>query len=133
MGKRRPEMGAMTVRRETTELSQYSGPLPAPLDFAGYNEVLPGAAERILAMAEQEQRNRHANESRLVTAAVVSTYIGQGAAALLGVGVCGGGIAAILHGSPTAGAVAILSALASLVTTFVYKAKKDDEKPPQKS
>ena len=31
------------------------GPLPAASEFAGYERVLPGAADRILAMAEREQ------------------------------------------------------------------------------
>lgn len=37
----------------------YSGPLPAPSAFGQYDKVLPGAAERILQMAEQEQTHRH--------------------------------------------------------------------------
>lgn len=32
------------------------GPLPPPRDFAAYNRVLSSAADRILTMAEQEQR-----------------------------------------------------------------------------
>lgn len=34
----------------------YQGPLPTPEAFAGYNSVLPGAAERILSMAEVDQQ-----------------------------------------------------------------------------
>ncbi|PIQ30327.1 MAG: hypothetical protein COS35_13425 [Zetaproteobacteria bacterium CG02_land_8_20_14_3_00_50_9] len=37
----------------------HSGPLPAPEDFAKYENILPGAAERILSMAENEARHRH--------------------------------------------------------------------------
>jgi uncharacterized membrane protein len=36
----------------------YSGPLPPPTMFAKYDGVLPGAADRILAMAEKEQAIR---------------------------------------------------------------------------
>ena len=32
--------------------STYSGPIPPPQDFLQYNEILPGAADRILSMAE---------------------------------------------------------------------------------
>lgn len=35
--------------------SSFRGPLPHPSHFEGYNNVLPGAAERILAMAEKQQ------------------------------------------------------------------------------
>lgn len=44
----------------------HSGPLPSAREFRGYNDVLPGAAERILAMAELEQRHRHELESTAV-------------------------------------------------------------------
>ena len=37
---------------------QYSGPLPQPDDLVGYENVLPGAAERLFSMAELEQRHR---------------------------------------------------------------------------
>lgn len=40
-------------------VEQFSGPLPRPQDLAKYNETLPGAAERILVMAEKEQAHRH--------------------------------------------------------------------------
>jgi uncharacterized membrane protein len=39
--------------------SIHSGPLPATQDYEGYERVLPGSANRILAMAEKEQTHRH--------------------------------------------------------------------------
>ena len=39
--------------------AEYRGPLPAASEFAKYEQTLPGAADRILAMAELEQSNRH--------------------------------------------------------------------------
>ena len=41
----------------TTE--QYSGPIPHPKIISGYEEILPGAADRILSMAEKESQHRH--------------------------------------------------------------------------
>ena len=44
---------------ESISLSaQYSGPLPLPEHFAKYDQALPGAADRILTMAEVEGRQR---------------------------------------------------------------------------
>jgi uncharacterized membrane protein len=40
----------------------YSGPLPTSGEFQGYNQVLPGAADRILTIAEKESEHRHALE-----------------------------------------------------------------------
>lgn len=45
----------------TVQSQSYSGPLPQPRDFAEYNATLPGAADRILAMAERESEFRHAD------------------------------------------------------------------------
>ena len=44
----------LEVSIETT----FSGPLPSPEDLKKYNEVLPGAADRIVALAEKEQQIR---------------------------------------------------------------------------
>ncbi len=40
----------------STQLLMHQGPLPPATDFAAYNKVLPGSADRILKMAEREQR-----------------------------------------------------------------------------
>ncbi|GHU49418.1 hypothetical protein FACS1894200_08030 [Spirochaetia bacterium] len=37
----------------------YIGPLPTASEFAGYNDALPGAADRILTIAENESKHRH--------------------------------------------------------------------------
>lgn len=43
---------------ETTMVSAFSGPLPPPEALAEYEKVCPGLAERIVVMAEREQRIR---------------------------------------------------------------------------
>ena len=53
--------GLLHVRRE------YSGTLPPPDFFAGYNRVVPTAAERILVMAEEQQRSSISKDDRLLT------------------------------------------------------------------
>ncbi|MDG9783080.1 DUF2335 domain-containing protein [Metapseudomonas otitidis] len=45
---------AITLHQE-----RHSGPLPSPRQMKEYENCLPGAAERIMAMAEREQHNRH--------------------------------------------------------------------------
>lgn len=56
----------------------HHGPLPAPEDLQRYNELLPGAAERIVAMAEIEQRHRHEQESKAISSELVTREILQG-------------------------------------------------------
>ncbi|MCI1643810.1 MAG: DUF2335 domain-containing protein [Bifidobacterium crudilactis] len=45
--------GTVTFTGAQVEAFMHSGPLPAVSEFAGYNQVLPGAADRILSMAEK--------------------------------------------------------------------------------
>lgn len=59
--------GAMaTATISAIQKTAYSGPLPHPDDFAGYEKILPGSAERILAMAEREQESRICNNGKLL-------------------------------------------------------------------
>ena len=44
----------------------FSGPLPPPEDFKRYNEVLPNAADRILSMAENEQKIRSDGQTKML-------------------------------------------------------------------
>jgi uncharacterized membrane protein len=58
-------------------MATYSGPLPPAADFERYNAALPGAAERILAMAEKEAAHRHDAEDSLVKEEVRASKTGQ--------------------------------------------------------
>lgn len=55
----------------------HSGPLPDPETLAGYETILSGAAERIMLMAELEQRHRHRQEGRMVAGEYLVRLIGQ--------------------------------------------------------
>ena len=55
--------------------ASYSGPLPAPADFAGYEAALPGAADRILSMAERRQEAEIENQ-RTTTRAEAFAFVG---------------------------------------------------------
>lgn len=58
---KRPTTTITAVHQESV-IHQFSGPLPAPKDFEHYEKILPGAAERILSMAEREQDAAHKQE-----------------------------------------------------------------------
>ena len=45
---------------------QWSGPLPPPDALAKYEATTPGAAERILSMAEREMEQRHRYENEML-------------------------------------------------------------------
>lgn len=73
-------------KEKTTVVSMqqhYSGPLPPAQEFKAYGEVLPNAPERILAMAEGEQKHRHKKEIRALNARAFVSILGM----LFGVGI----------------------------------------------
>jgi len=62
---------------------RHRGPLPSPRQLHDYDKCLPGAAERIVAMAEREQAHRHStvdgfSEFRNETLAHVKTRDARG-------------------------------------------------------
>lgn len=57
--------------------ASFSGPLPPPETLEGYNSVLPGAAERILVMAERQSAHRQDLEKMLVCGNVRHDLLGM--------------------------------------------------------
>ncbi len=57
-------------RRQLTAETSYSGPLPPPELMRRYDELVPGAAERILRMAEQEAAHRQRASERQLDASI---------------------------------------------------------------
>ena len=54
-----------------------SGPLPPPHMLKGYEEALPGGADRIFKMAESQNSHRQEQESRMLTAAIQRSKSGM--------------------------------------------------------
>ncbi|WP_042931602.1 DUF2335 domain-containing protein [Klebsiella pneumoniae] len=61
------------VRHET----HYSGPLPPPEVMQSYDEILPGGAERLFAMAENEQKFRHSTQDMAIRGTISRDKRGQ--------------------------------------------------------
>lgn len=63
--------------KQTIHLQQqhYSGPLPHPEALERYNQIVPGAAERIIKMAEKEMDHRHKNEDVMTRSAIRTTIM----------------------------------------------------------
>ena len=59
------------------QVSQFSGPLPPPEALAKYNEILPGAADRIILMTEQQSGHRQELEMKVATAQIRQSDRGQ--------------------------------------------------------
>lgn len=120
----RPPISARTSTETTTEITAFSasfqGPVPPPQVLAGYNHVIPGGAERILAMAERQQAHRQDLESTVVKGNVRAELRGQILAFILGLVAIGGGIALIAYDKDTLGITSIVTAFTALAGVFVY-------------
>ena len=55
---------------------RYSGPLPPPEALERYNQILPGAAERIIAMAESQHAHRQGLEKHVIESNVSAQRLG---------------------------------------------------------
>lgn len=74
------------VTRRITEIAvseQFSGPMPHPRHLREYDEILPGAAERILSMAERNLEHNVSMDRQVVNAEVADRKLGM----LLGAGI----------------------------------------------
>ena len=100
---------------------EISGPLPSSMEFAGYEQTLPGSAERILAIWEREADNRHENEKTVIKESLRLRSRGQifGFVTIL---LCAGLIlASILLKQPFIAIPSALVALAGIATVFFGK------------
>ncbi len=102
----------------------FQGPLPLPQILEGYNKIVPGAAERILVMAEGETKHRRSIEERVVKHNVLLAQMGQVFAFLLGAIGLLGGVYCVAIGQAW-GASIVIGSLASLVSVFIW-----GKKPP---
>jgi len=112
------------VRSQSTELriqaASFSGPLPPPDALERYNQILPGAAERIIAMAENQHTHRQGLEKHVIHSNVAAQRLGTILGFIVAMTVVIGGMFLVHEGKSGEGLAAILTALASLVGVFLY-------------
>lgn len=101
----------------------FAGPLPHPGLLRQYDEVFPGCAERIVAMAEKQSAHRQSLETQHLTGNQSAERLGQILAAIIAV--VGLLIAGFLswQGQAVMGFSLFVLDLAVLVGVFVYGRK----------
>ncbi len=105
----------------------HQGPLPAPEDLAHYEQICPGSAERIIAMAERNQIHRHELEAESLKCEYRLQSRGQWlaisalAAMLLLIGFT------FWLGQPIAGSILGGGVLVAIVGMFLTRGRSADE------
>jgi uncharacterized membrane protein len=102
----------------------YSGPIPPPEFLKQYNEIEPGSAARILAMAEQQTKHRISLEKMVVSAEIKRSWWGLVAGFVISMSFLIGGCIVIALGHDAAGGTIATTAVVSLTTVFVYGTKQ---------
>lgn len=137
----RPPLLQSQAQQTTLQISaeRHVGPFPHPSLLAAYEQVLPGAAERIIQFAEREQAHRHKADDEAVQAQVndikagrSEAWYGQLFALCIGLAALTAGAYTAVNGAPLAGGFIGGSGVVGLVTAFIYgrHAASKGEKPP---
>jgi uncharacterized membrane protein len=101
------------------QVSQFISPLPDPSILARYNEIVPGSAERILKLTENQSAHRIKLEDTALTAQISESKRGQWIAAVISVLFLVGSVLVTLKGHNAVGAVLGGGTVVTLVTAFV--------------
>lgn len=115
---------------------RFEGPIPPPAVLQGYEQILPGAAERILRMAEQQAAHRHSLELKSINANIsgadrqleladkqlkavyASDKLGQWLGFAVSMCCLGGGIYLGVIGQPWLAGVLVSLPIASVIKAF---------------
>lgn len=110
----------VVVRQSSVQT--FSGPLPPPEILRKFDEIVPGAAERIIKMAEEQFSHRKELEKKVIESDIARSKWGQMLGFLIAiVGLAASALVAI-YGNAIAGSVLGVGTLASLVGVFMYGA-----------
>jgi len=111
----------------------FSGPLPPPEALAHYEQILPGAADRIIKMAEDQNAHRRHLETTVIESNAAVQKWGLVGGFVIAMTAIGGGIYLIAHGMSGSGLAAILTPLVALVGVFIYGKSEQKKELREKS
>ena len=101
----------------------YSGPLPHPRHLEHFERTLPGSAERILTMAEKEQRHRHGWEDKQLSASTISERMGLFGGIVVAVALIAGAVTCAFEHA-TEVAIALVAASAVSMVPAIIKGRE---------
>jgi uncharacterized membrane protein len=110
------------AHRQTSVTREYhhSGPLPDPITLQGYDQIMPGLANRIVMMTESQHAHRISMEKKVVNSGVRNSLMGIISGFLAVVIMVGAGVYLALNGLELGGAIIGTTGLAGLVGVFIY-------------
>jgi uncharacterized membrane protein len=104
---------------EQYEQATFSGPMPPPALLEGYELLIPGAAERILLLAEIDAKHQQTMELAALNAAVNEVRRGQVFGFTIGLTALAAAMLALYLGSPTVAGIIGGATVVGLVSVFI--------------
>ena len=115
------ESAEKLVKVTHTQSIEFSaGPLPHPKFFQAYDDTLPGAAHRILTMAEKQQEHRHAQQSALLASDTSREPRGQWMAFAIVIVALIGGFTLVTFDKTIEGVTTALGAIGGIAGVFIW-------------
>lgn len=114
------------------QMSSYAGPLPHPDILRQFEEIVPGAAERIFTQFEEQSAHRRAMEAQVIRSNAFSQRLGSISASLIGILGVGGGIWLTYAGKNLAGLASVIATLAALTGVYLAQQAKQSKERQQK-
>ncbi|MDP2665452.1 MAG: DUF2335 domain-containing protein, partial [bacterium] len=105
----------------------FSGPLPPPEILARYNEIVPGAANRIIEKFERQTEHRIEMEGIVIKSGTQKESLGLIFGFIIAMTTIVGGIVAAVLGKPFLGGGLSFTGLAILVGAFLFTQAKQSK------
>ena len=118
---------------EVATMSAYIGPIPDAAQLEKYDLICPGAADRIITMAENQSRHRQKMENMVIASNVRNSTLGVIFAFILGLATITGGVFLAYNGQGWPGALLGSAGLIGLVSVFIYGTRSSKEERAQKN
>ncbi|MCX8513822.1 MAG: DUF2335 domain-containing protein [Candidatus Pacebacteria bacterium] len=107
--------------------SVFSGPLPSPEILEKYNNILPGLADRIVQMAENQQAHRFGLENKVITADIQKQKIGSILGAAIAISIIVAAVVISIYGYYVTGAVIAIGEICGLLGTYIWGVKNKNK------
>jgi uncharacterized membrane protein len=111
----------------------FSGPIPHPDVLARYDQVCPGAADRIIGMAERQETHRQSLEVRVIWSNTRVQLLGPILGFILALAIIALGGWLLATGRPLEGLSALVLAAAGIVVPFVVGKRQQAAELKRKS
>lgn len=128
------EVGKVVVKAIKEE---FSGPIPHPDIIEKYEKILPGAADRIISMAENQATHRQDMERKMIESEARDGLLGVVFAFLLGIGCLIACVVVVCLVPKSAGAISSaflgVTGIGSITTSFIKSTRQVKQKENTKT